>query len=90
MTAVHFFNFSNGAEPISVPLRDYATCDVIAKLAKAHCRLNSRAVEASYDENADTKAATTGSVFAGMRTVGRFRIIDGMHIAAPTPHANPS
>jgi len=77
MTTVHFSDFLNGSAPKAVPVKGYATLDAIAKLAKKHCGLGSRVVEASYDENADLKAACTGSIYVGVfRRVGRFRVID--------------
>ncbi len=75
-STVHFFNFANGSSAKAVPIYGYATLEVIAKAAKKNCGLASRGVEATFDENADLNAATTGTVWAGMRAVGRFRVID--------------
>lgn len=75
-TTVHFFGFANGSAPKAIPVKGYATLDVIAKLAKKHQALCSRGIEATFDENADKKAAITGTVWAGIRACGRFRVID--------------
>jgi hypothetical protein len=50
----------------------FATCDVIAKLAKKKGGLMSRDIDAAYDENADLNEKCEGTIFAGMRPVGRF------------------
>lgn len=76
MSKIHFFNFANGSSAKQVECLGYTTTDAIAKLAKKHCGLGSRGIDACYDENADLKAAITGTVFAGLRAVGRFRVID--------------
>jgi len=75
VTTIHFFNFANGSAPKAVPVKGYVTLDVIAKAAKKNCGLCSRAIDVTFDENADLNAAVTGTVYAGIRAVGRFRII---------------
>lgn len=74
-TTIHFLRFANGVSGSAheVP---FATTDVIAKLAKKHGGLASKCVEAVYDENADLQTACCGTVFAGIRPVARFRVID--------------
>ncbi len=75
-STVHFFGFHNGSTACSVPVYGYATLELIAKAAKKQMRLASRAIEATFDENADLNAAVTGTVYSGIRAVGRFRVND--------------
>jgi len=75
MSTIHFFRFANGCAPKSVEMGGYCTCDVIAKSAKKNMGLAGKLIDACYDENADLKAAVTGTIFSGMRAVGRFRVI---------------
>jgi hypothetical protein len=80
VTKIQFFEFANGSTavaPKEVDATGYITTEAIAKLAKKHCRLGSRGVEAAYDENADLTPALTGCIYVGgFRRVGRFRVID--------------
>jgi len=73
MKTIHFLNFLNGRTPAPVKV-EFATLDVVAKHAKRG--LASKCVFAEYDENTDLKTAVLGTIFAGMRAVGRFRVID--------------
>ncbi len=50
----------------------FATCDVIAKIAKKQGGLMSRDVEAVYDES----GSGSGTIFAGMHSVGRFIVTE--------------
>lgn len=73
MKTIHYMNFANGRTPQPVKV-EFATLDVVVKHAKRG--LSSKGVDAEYDENADLKTATCGTIFAGMRAVGRFRVIE--------------
>lgn len=76
MTTIYFFNFANGSQPFSSPPVEHATLDVVLSVLRKSKRLASKCVDACYDENADLKAACCGTIFAGMRAVARFRVID--------------
>lgn len=76
MSTVHFFNFANGSAPFASDSVPFATFDVILRILKKSKRLASKGIDLAYDENADLKAACTGTVYAGMRAVARFRVID--------------
>lgn len=76
MKTISFFNFANGCHSFNSEPVPYATLDVILRILKKAKKLASKGVEATYDENADMNAACTGTIYAGLRAVARFRVID--------------
>lgn len=76
MPTIRFHNFSNGSPTKSVDLPGYALTDAIAKLAKKHCGLGSKLIDAGYyPPRKGETLSHEGYVTAGMRVVGKFTLL---------------